>query len=113
MSTEIITTENKIEEKEEEKKLYLVLFEASRGDRETDIIRDWMICEGRQETYDYIKESLLAFANEGVQVDIDNKSIVLVNHGDINNAATVREFMQYMRETNKIIDETSFDIEEF
>lgn len=94
-------------------KQYLVLLE-TRGETEAEKTRDWMICFSRQETYDYIKEELLAMIEEGIEVDIDDMSKVIVSGAnDFYTAATVREFMQYMRDSGKVKDDTSFDIEEF
>lgn len=108
--SETTTTETK----QNNEKKYLVLIEARRGEREIDEIRDWMICSSRQETYDYIKETLIALTDEGIEVDVDESSIVLViTEDDISSAATIREYMQYMKDTGKVIDETSFDIEEY
>lgn len=102
------------EVKTNSEKRYLVLIEASRGEREIDSIRDWMICSSRQETYDYIKETLIALTDDGIEVDVDEASIVLaITEDDCSSAATIREYMQYMRDTGKVIDESSFDIEEY
>ena len=94
----------------EPEKIYLILIDGI--DKETDEkYRDWELVEGRQEAYDYIKNML---ESEYVLIDV-YKSKIIVNSEKvkITDGLSIYEFMKMMKEKDKVIDYTSFDIEDY
>lgn len=89
----------------EPEKTYLVLLEDTE-----ESFRDWQIITGRQEAYDYIKGMI-----EGQEfgcIDVE-KSMIVVNTLTIDKAITIYEFMKEMKLKDKVIDYTSFDIDDY
>lgn len=93
-----------------EEKQYIILYvllTTEPGEDENGIPEDayrWEAIKGRTSTYDSIK------VNAPV-IDID-KSLVLVDNVPLKDALTVREFVNYLKNSNIVIDE-SFDIEDY
>ena len=85
-----------------EKKQYIVLY-VDMGQDEDDLLR-WESFQGRTAAYEAIK------VNAPV-IDIE-KSIVLVDGVDISDALNVREFCDYLKNSDIIKDET-FDIHDY
>lgn len=85
-----------------EEKQYIVLY-VDMGEDEEDLLR-WESFQGRSAAYEAIK------LNAPV-IDIE-KSIVLVDGVSISDALSVREFCNYLKNSN-IIDDDSFDINDY
>ena len=95
---------------EEPDKIYLVLLDGVDKD-ETTKFRDWEFIEGRQKAYDYIKSMI---ESEYLNIDIlESKIIVNSEKVKIDDGISIYEFMKTMKEKDKIIDYTSFDIEDY
>ena len=92
-------------------KMYLVLYVYTSQDGED--IRDFEFITGRQNTYDRIKELLIA-TEDCEQLDA-MKSLVFVDSPkiQISNRLNAYTFMKDMRLNNKIVDDTSFDINDY
>ena len=95
----------------EPEKLYLILIEGTENDNEGKDFRDWEIVEGRQDAYDYIKNYL---ESEFVSIDVyKSKIIVSSEKVKVTDGITIYEFMKVMKEKEKVIDYSSFDIDEY
>lgn len=95
----------------EPEKLYLILIEGSENDNEGKDFRDWEIVEGRQAAYDYIKNYL---ESDFVSIDVyKSKIIVSSEKVKVTDGITIYEFMKVMKEKEKVIDYSSFDIDEY
>ena len=92
----------------EPEKTYLVLIDATDIESEEQY-QEWRFIEGRQKAYDYIKGRI---ENHYITVDV-HKSLIIVNSVKINEGISVYSFMKVMKETEKVIDYTSFDIEDY
>lgn len=93
----------------EPEKVYLILIDGEEN--EGTKFRDWEFKEGRQEAYDYIKNILLS---EYITVDVhESKIIVNSEKVKITDGISIYEFMKKMKENDKVIDYTSFDIEDY
>lgn len=73
---------------------------------DVDIIRDWNVITGRQETYDWLKRMI-----ESGAIDI-HRSFVLANGVNLDDAITVYRFMKTCYEGGKVRDKSSFDIDD-
>lgn len=95
----------------EPEKTYLVLIEATETNDDEKQFRDWEIVEGRQSAYDYIKRMI---ESDYISVDII-KSKIIVNSDKvkITDGISIYQFMKSMKEQDKIIDYSSFDIEDY
>lgn len=93
----------------EQEKTYLILIDGIENDDAQQRYRDWDYVVGRQEAYDYIKNIL---ESGYVIVDI-NESKIIVDSLKINDGISIYEFMKAMKEKDKIIDYSSFDIEDY
>lgn len=94
----------------EPEKTYLILIDGMNVYSEVQY-RDWEIVEGRQQAYDYIKNLLLSnLASIDV---IKSKIIVDSEKVKITDGVSIYKFMKNMKENNKVIDYTSFDIEDY
>jgi hypothetical protein len=93
----------------EPEKVYLILIVGR--DLNDDEFRDWEFKEGRQDAYDYIKN----YIESGYSVvDIyESKIIVSSEKVKVTDGITIYEFMKAMKENDKVIDYTSFDIEDY
>ena len=94
---------------DENEKTYLILIEGQGADNYGELIRDWDFKVGRQEAYDYIKNYL---ESDYVLVDVINSKII-VDTLTIKESVSIFKFMKSMKENNKVVDETSFDITEY
>lgn len=98
----------------EPEKTYLILMdglergEGSEGETLRPI-RDWEIKVGRQQAYDYIKNML---ESEYAEFNI-YKSKIIVDSITFKDGVSIYEFMKNMKEGDKVIDYTSFDIEDY
>ena len=102
--TNTVTTTNP---EEKQYILLYVLLTTEPGEDDNGIPEDafrWESLIGRTTAYDSIK------VNAPV-IDVD-KSLVLVDNVALKDALTVREFVNYLKNSNIIIDET-FDIEDY
>lgn len=98
---------------DEPEKIYLILIdgESRNDDNSGEQYRDWEIVEGRQAAYDYIKGIL---ESEYVIVDIKkSKIIVSSDKVKITDGISIYHFMKKMKDSDKVIDYTSFDIEDY
>ena len=93
----------------EPEKTYLILIDGYEADDSETPFRDWQIVEGRQNAYDYIKNML---ENEYVNIDI-NTSKVIVDTVLFKESISVYKFMKLMKDSEKVIDYTDFDIEDY
>lgn len=109
--TMFVRNDNKIAEEvaptNPEEREYIILytdigFEDAANDDEFPL--RWESCIGRRMAYEHIK------ANAAV-IDVD-KSIVLVDNVKLSDSLTVREFMNYLKNSD-IINEEDFDINDF
>lgn len=89
-------------------KTYLILIDGENNDA---AYRDWEIVIGRQAAYDYIKNLLeSSYASINVQ---KSKIIVDSDKVKISDGVSIYKFMKSMKEQDKIIDYTSFDIDDY
>ena len=95
---------------EEPEKVYLILIDGV--DTESgQKCRDWEIVEGRQAAYDYIKGIL---ESDYIEVDvIESRIIVSSEKVKVTDGVSIYKFMKGMKEKDKVIDYTSFDIEDY
>ena len=108
------------------KKLYLLLkvyndFDAGEGDAEQP--RDWEFFTGTsQELYDKVKEEIIESDDSSVRQKIDvMQSIILVNSTKVtieiavnkNRPCSYYTIMKNLKEQGKVVDDTSFDIEDY
>lgn len=94
----------------EPEKIYLILLDGEETDKGTPY-RDWQMKEGRQAAYDYIKNMI---ENEYVNINIhESRIIVSSDKVKITDGISIYEFMKIMKENDKVIDYTSFDIEDY
>ena len=95
----------------EEEKTYLILMDGIENDSNETRFRDWEIVVGRQSAYDYIKNLL---ESEYVLINIfESKIIVNSEKVKVTDGISVYKFMKMMKEQDKVIDYTSFDIDEY
>lgn len=95
----------------EPEKMYLILIEAWDISEGGDKVRDWEIVEGRQAAYDYIKNMI---QSEYLSVDVmESKIIVSSEKVKVTDGVSIYKFMKSMKENDKVIDYTSFDIEDY
>ena len=95
----------------EPEKKYLILLEGWETSDGGDKFRDWEIVEGRQEAYDYIKGYI---ESDYVSIDIyKSKIIVSSEKVKVTDGISIYKFMKSMKENDKVIDYTSFDIEDY
>ena len=95
----------------EPEKIYLILIDGVESDNEGKPYRDWELVTGRQAAYDYIKTML---ENEYVIVNVEESKIIVNSENvKITDGVSIYAFMKNMKETDKIIDYTSFDIEDY
>lgn len=95
----------------EPEKEYLILIDGYENDNDGSRFRDWEVVVGRQNAYDYIKNML---ENEYVSINVDTSKII-VNSDKVKvlNGLTLYEFMKAMKDEEKVIDYSSFDIEDY
>ena len=99
----------------EPEKTYLILldgYEPVYGHEDVaKPFRDWQMKEGRQAAYDFIKDML---ENQYVNIDVHESRIIVSSEKvKVTDGISIYEFMKAMKEQNKVIDYTSFDIEDF
>ena len=95
----------------EPEKVYLILIDGQENDNEGQRIRDWEVVEGRQAAYDYIKNMILS---DYIIVDVmESKIIVSSEKVKVTDGVSIYKFMKGMKENDKVIDYTSFDIEDY
>lgn len=95
----------------EPEKVYLILIDGIERDNESQPYRDWELVTGRQAAYDYIKTML---ENEYVIVNVEESKIIVSSENvKITDGVSIYAFMKNMKENDKIIDYTSFDIEDY
>ena len=106
-----------------DEKAYLVLLSIYDISEENsgDVMREWNIKVGRQNTYDYLKELVkneaidpnTSFIIAGDLFGFDDGDKINIKFNDIS-PATVFRFLKIMRENNKVLDgDETFDINEF
>ena len=95
----------------EPEKEYLILIDGEEIDGDGSRFRDWEVVVGRQKAYDYIKNML---ENGYVSINVDTSKII-VNSEKVKvlNGLTIYEFMKAMKDEEKVIDYSSFDIEDY
>ena len=94
----------------EPEKIYLILIEGKSQDEEIEF-RDWELKEGRQNAYDYIKDYIMS---EYVEIDIHKSRIIVSSEKvKVTDGISIYEFMKAMKDKDKVIDYTSFDIEDY
>lgn len=117
-----VTEEEKEKIKSGANILYLVLLYYDSKDENKEDVKDWRMIIGRQEAYDFIRSSL---TNEDVEdettLNID-KSLIYADNPDIpdeNNRLRIRNgisLYRFVRDSvarGKIVEDESFDIEEY
>ena len=96
----------------EPEKIYLILIDGI--DINNDIqtpYRDWELVTGRQAAYDYIKSMI---ENDYVIINVEESKIIVNSENvKITDGVSIYDFMKTMKDNNKIIDYTSFDIEDY
>lgn len=93
----------------EPEKTYLILIEAR--DLDDGEFRDWEIKEGRQAAYDYIKNYI---ESDYTEVDVHKSRIIVSSEKvKVTDGISIYEFMKAMKENDKVIDYSSFDIEDY
>lgn len=102
---------------------YLLLLEyVPRTNESIENYRDWAFIEGRQRTYDYIRDALIGEdGTDEFLLDVD-KSIIYADNPNIpleknklrlSNGINLYKFMKDCYVLRKVVDEGGFDIEEF
>lgn len=95
----------------EPEKTYLILIDGVENDNEGKPYRDWEIVTGRQAAYDYIKSML---ENEYVIVNVEESKIIVDSPNvKITDGVSIYAFMKNMKDNDKVIDYSSFDIEDY
>ena len=99
----------------EPEKIYLILLDGTEPEYGHDDVakpfRDWQIKEGRQAAYDYIKSML---ENQYVEINVHESRIIVSSEKvKVTDGISIYEFMKVMKEQDKVIDYTSFDIEDY
>ena len=99
----------------EPEKTYLILLdgyeEVNAGDNIAKPFRDWQMKEGRQAAYDYIKDMV---KSEYVIIDVHKSRIIVSSEiVKVTDGISIYEFMKIMKDKEKVIDYTSFDIEDY
>lgn len=95
----------------EPEKVYLILLEGRDTEEDEALFREWEFKEGRQQAYDYIKSML---ESDYIIIDVmESKIIVSSEKVKVTDGITIYEFMKAMKENDKVIDYTSFDIEDY
>lgn len=89
-------------------KIYLVLID---GESEGQKFRDWEILEGRQKAYDYIMNLL---KSNYAEIDIHESRIIVSSEKvKITDGISIYKFMKGMKNNDKVIDYSDFDIEDY
>ena len=95
----------------ETEKTYLILIDGEEADNEGKRFRDWEVITGRQNAYDYIKNML---ENEYVMIDVDSSKIIVSSDKvKVTDGISIYDFMKSMKEKDKVIDYSSFDIDDY
>lgn len=95
----------------EPEKTYLILLDGVLTNDEETIFRDWEFKVGRQEAYDYIKDML---QNQYAIINVHNSKIIVDStEVTIKQGISIYKFMKNMKENEKVIDYSSFDIEDY
>lgn len=95
----------------EPEKTYLILIDGTERYNESKPYRDWELVVGRQKAYDYIKTML---ENEYIVVNVEESKIIVNSENvKITDGVSIYSFMKNMKDTDKIIDYSSFDIEDY
>lgn len=93
----------------EPEKVYLILIDGV--DDEEKPMRDWQFKEGRQEAYDYIKNLLMS---QHAIIDVQESRIIVSSEKvKVSDGISIYEFMKAMKESDKVIDYSSFDIDDY
>lgn len=87
--------------------LLLTVFGDEMDYVEEDSSKEWMVITGRQNVYDYLKNCIEA---EGIDPD---KSFIVAEDTDFTNCPTVYRFMKAAKESESVVDNTSFDIDDY
>lgn len=119
---EHITEEDKERIKSGTNILYLVLLYYDSKDENKEDSKDWIMMYGRQTVYDFIKNII---TNEGVEDEVAlnvDKSLIYADNPDIpdennklriSNGISLYKFVRDCVARKKVIDDPSFDIEEY
>ncbi len=95
----------------EKEKTYLILMDGVNTDDNETRFRDWEFKVGRQEAYDYIKSLI---QSDYVLIDIHKSKIIVDSENvKISQGISIYRFMRDMKEKDKVIDYSSFDIEDY
>ena len=99
----------------EPEKTYLILLDGNEPvyghDDVAKPFRDWQMKEGRQAAYDYIKDMI---ESEYVIINVHTSRIIVSSEKvKVTDGISIYEFMKAMKEKDKVIDYTSFDIEDY
>lgn len=95
----------------EPEKVYLILIDGEEISNEALQYRDWEIVTGRQAAYDYIKNMI---ESEYVSVDVHKSKIIVSSEAvKVTDGISIYKFMKSMKEADKVIDYTSFDIDDY
>ena len=96
---------------DENEKTYLILIEGETNDNDGELVRDWDFKVGRQEAYDYIKNYL---KSEYILVDVIKSKIIVDSPNiKISDGVSIFKFMKQMKENDKVVDDSSFDITDY
>lgn len=97
----------------EPEKTYLILIagEYIKDGEDEQELKDWAFVIGRQKAYDYIKELV---TSEYLNIDIiESRIIVDSDQVKVTEGISLYEFMKVMKLEDKVVDWSSFDIEDF
>ena len=99
----------------DDEKKYLITIIGYEIDNENIEYRTWEFIEGRQKAYDFIKDLLIAEPEDvGFVMDVMKSKVLLDSENfKYSDAPSVFVFMDMMRVSNKIIDESTFDIKDY
>ena len=86
---------------------YLLLIKAIEPSNIDDYGYEWFVKSGRQATYDFLKELLTSCI-----VDVD-ESFIMAESSTIKSAISIYKFMRNMKDGGKVIENTSFDPDEY
>lgn len=120
-------TQEEIEAKEKNKNgdlyKYLILLEGEYKYKDGENYKSFELITGRQAAYDFIKDILENMHDSDYEYMLDVSKSRIISEPPVitpdtpritlSNMLTLYSFMKIMRERNKIVDDSSFDIEDY
>ena len=102
---------------------YLILLEGEYKYKDGENYKSFELITGRQAAYDFIKDILENMHDSDYEYMLDVSKSRIISEPPVitpdtpritlSNMLTLYSFMKIMREQNKIVDDSSFDIEDY